>query len=142
MSHSRRPEGYLRAKVYSDSSSSSRQLSKPCFKWLGKTLLPKQHQSTAKIHRFIEKYNDLVFIRYEDFCRDTKRTVKLMCNILALQYNENFLKEFGNQKLTGQSGRTGNKIIEERSRREVPDNIKSSLKSSEAYSRLTKRLGY
>ena len=54
---------------------------------------------------FLDKYSDLPLIRYEDFCANPVSTMQSICEILELQFNEDFLQEFGDHKLSGDSGR-------------------------------------
>ena len=91
---------------------------------------------------FVEKYSNLQFIRYENLCADPVREMKSICEILSLQYNENFLQSFGNHQLSGDSGRKGLQSIKQRPRRQIPEGLEDSLQKSEFYLKLIERLGY
>ncbi|QNI99004.1 hypothetical protein SynA1562_00138 [Synechococcus sp. A15-62] len=91
---------------------------------------------------FLDKYSDLPLIRYEDFCANPVSTMQSICEILELQFNEDFLQEFGDHKLSGDSGRSGTKSIEQRSRRKMPQGLEESLQKSEYYFKLIEKLGY
>lgn len=91
---------------------------------------------------FLEKYSKLPIVRYEDFCADPVNTMKSICGLLDLQYNEDFLNTFGDYKLSGDSGRSGTKSIEQRPRREIPESIVAAIENSRHYSNLVARLGY
>ena len=91
---------------------------------------------------FIEKYSSFPVVRYEDFCDDPTHTMKKICDILKISYNNNFLDIFGTHRLSGDSGRTGLEVIEKRPRRTVPKDIEEQSKSSECYIQLIERLGY
>lgn len=91
---------------------------------------------------FIERYSSLEVIRYEDFCDDPPGVMKKVCRILKISYNKDFLSEFGNYCLSGDSGRKGLEIIEKRPRKTIPKDLEQQLEKSEHYSKLVGCLGY
>ena len=91
---------------------------------------------------FLEKYKALPRIRYEDFCDNPQKEIRKICELLRIDYNDNFLKIFSDYTLSGDSGRTGLKKIKIRQRRDIPEEVKAELGSSAMYSRLTSALGY
>ena len=91
---------------------------------------------------FIAKYSSIEMIRYEDLCEDPPGTMKKICQILKISYNEDFLNTFGSHKLSGDSGRNGLKVIERRPRRPIPKELASQLEKSKYYFKLLERLGY
>ena len=91
---------------------------------------------------FLEKYKALPIIRYEDFCDNPQKEIRKICELLRIDYNDNFLNTFSDYTLSGDSGRTGLKKIKIRQRRDIPEEVKAELGSSAMYSRLTSALGY
>ena len=91
---------------------------------------------------FLEKYQSLEIIRYEDFCENPKGEMRDLCRILKICYSDNFTEEFGSHQLSGDSGRKGTQRIERRTRRAIPEEIQLQIESSEYYSTLIDRLNY
>lgn len=67
---------------------------------------------------FLCAYEGVPIVRYEDFVVDPQQVMQAICAILDLPFNEQFMDLFGVNKLTGDSGRSGD-VIEARPRREI-----------------------
>ncbi|QNI96565.1 hypothetical protein [Synechococcus sp. RS9902] len=91
---------------------------------------------------FIQKYNSLNIIKYETFCNDPSETMKELCNILKINFLDGFQERFGQQRLSGDSGRKDVTKIEARPRRPIPREISSQISRSDHYFELLKKLGY
>ena len=91
---------------------------------------------------FLEKYNELEIIRYEDFCANPLAIMKKLCEILHLEFNKDFSRSFGNKNLSGDSGRTGLEAIEVRQRRPIPKELEPYIENSKYYLELVQQLGY
>ena len=91
---------------------------------------------------FLEKYNELEIIRYEDFCANPLTIMKKLCEILHLEFNKDFSRSFGNKNLSGDSGRTGLEAIEVRQRRPIPKELEPYIENSKYYLELVQQLGY
>ena len=61
---------------------------------------------------FLQRYNSLNIIKYETFCNEQTKTMKELCNILKINFLSGFDERFGDQKLSGDSGRKGLSKIE------------------------------
>jgi hypothetical protein len=81
---------------------------------------------------FLENYNNLPIIKYEDFCKSPSVIMKQICDILELDFDENFINNFSDIKLTGDSGRRFDKIVVQ-DRRVIPDEIMSKIEQSRNY---------
>lgn len=91
---------------------------------------------------FLEKYSSLKIIRYEDFCADPPKVMEELCNIIEIEYDNDFIKTFGRHRLSGDSGRKDLEVIEERPRRPIPIKVESDIETSICYRELIQRLGY
>ena len=91
---------------------------------------------------FLDKYSTLKYIRYEDLCENPLTVMNELCKILEIGYSDNFIKEFGNHELTGDSGRKGLETIEIRPRRPIPKDVEDCIENSKNYLELIHRLGY
>ncbi|APZ55188.1 hypothetical protein [Salipiger abyssi] len=79
--------------------------------------------------------------RYEDFCLKPAETLGQICERLALPFNENFLEDFQNIKLSGDSGRRS-ADIHLRTRRSIAPDLAAEAADSELYHTVCSRLGY
>ena len=77
-------------------------------------------------------------VLYETFCSEPEVVTEEMCRILQIPYEEGFEAKLSGIKLTGDSGRSSNKV-ELRPRRPVSDAVAAEINASEAYSRLKQR---
>lgn len=91
---------------------------------------------------FLDRYSHLPTLRYEDFCSSPKPFMKNLCNILQISYTECFLGRYGQFRLTGDSGRSGIKSIAQRPRRQVTEQLRAEIDSTDLYAELLQRLGY
>lgn len=91
---------------------------------------------------FIKTYETSKIIRYEDFCEKPKAIMKQICSELAINYDENFIERYGEQELTGDSGRKDNKFIGKRARRKIPKEFKKEIEESTYYKMLVEYLSY
>lgn len=90
---------------------------------------------------FLDCYEGVQIVRYEDFVADPEAEIQRMCEILDLRYNPDFRQIFEALTLSGDSGRSGGDIAP-RPSRAIPENIKAELKNSPSYEALCTRLGY
>jgi hypothetical protein len=91
---------------------------------------------------FLDRYSDVPFRRYEDFCMEPEAFMQELCELLEVAYNPIFLERFGSIKLSGDSGRGSNTEITPRPRRPIPEDLEAELENSGAYMQLLERLGY
>ena len=68
--------------------------------------------------------------------------MKELCGIIEIEYDDEFIKTFGRYRLSGDSGRKGLEVIEERPRRPIPIKVESEIETSVCYRELIQRLGY
>lgn len=94
-----------------------------------------------RYQKFLMCYSSADTIRYEDFIVDPEGTMNVICEALALPFNEDFRESFSAITLSGDSGRKGTSIGI-RERRAVPSDIREELRWSTTYSRLCEQLGY
>ena len=95
---------------------------------------------TAKgIHLFLKKYSSLNIMRHEDFCTNSPKRMKELCNILEIEYNNKVIKTFGRCTLSGDSGRKDLEVIEKRPRSPIPTKVESEIKISVCYRELMLR---
>jgi hypothetical protein len=91
---------------------------------------------------FLDQYNSLPMLRYEDFCAKPEAFMKNLCEILEVSYSAGFIGQFGKINITGDSGRKGTERIKARPRREVPEDVEIDIRESQRYSDLITRLDY
>jgi len=90
---------------------------------------------------FLEKYEGVEIIRYEDFVADPKATMRRICDVLELDYSDMFAEAFDTFQFSGDSGRSGG-VIEARPRRKTDKGTVEILGSSREYTNLSLALGY
>ena len=93
---------------------------------------------------FLEAYDDLDWFHYEDFCRQPEPVFRQLCDALGLPCDTTALGRFAEVKLSGNSGRSSDRI-EPRSRRPLPDDVRRELAdpaTAHELERLCKRMGY
>jgi hypothetical protein len=90
---------------------------------------------------FLDAYEGVPIVKYEDFVTDTEGTLQILCDLLDLAYVPNLGLLTQIVVLTGDSGR-GSSSVEARARREEPPEVTEARTSSEAFQTLCKRLGY
>ena len=90
---------------------------------------------------FLSAYENVPIIKYERFVTDTDETMRDVCKYLDLSYNSDWKVLISIMKMSGDSGRRGDKI-ELRPRREFTKDIVQETQSSASYLDLCHRLGY
>jgi len=90
---------------------------------------------------FLDEYEDVPVLKYEDFAREPKTTMSKLCQMLDLPYTDDFVDTFSIFRVTGDSGRQGG-VIEPRERRMLEAGILEEAEESESYQRLVERLRY
>jgi len=91
---------------------------------------------------FLDEYSSLEIYRYEDFCEDPTTIMQQLCDHLKIDYDPDFINNFGSQQLTGDSGRKGVNTIEKRPRKQVSKEIDEQIDNAEHYVELLNRLKY
>jgi len=111
-------------------------------KWGWLQITPNTPEEYAQRYlAFLDCYEGVQIVRYEDFVADPEAEVQRMCEILDLRYNPDFRQVFMALTLSGDSGRSGGDIAP-RLRRAIPEKIKAELENSPSYETLCTRLGY
>lgn len=90
---------------------------------------------------FLDRYEGIDIIRYEDLVDDPKSTMHRICTILDLTYSDDFVDLFSAFTLSGDSGRSGS-AIGKRSRRESAAQLADMTRNSNNYTKLAQSLGY
>ncbi|WP_207916078.1 sulfotransferase [Aquabacter spiritensis] len=99
------------------------------------------HEYAVRYHAFLDHYQGLECVRYEDFVADPAGQMQRICSVLALAYDSDFLHTFSAIKLSGDSGRKGS-FIAPRARRSHRDELAQEAAASDAFGALLGRLGY
>jgi hypothetical protein len=94
-----------------------------------------------RYHAFLDEYEGVPVIRYEDFVREPMATAERICEILEIPFTPAFIDTFSWFRLSGDSGRSGRRIAA-RPRRPLPDGLIESAGQSGSYAKLAERLGY
>lgn len=94
-----------------------------------------------RYHMFLDQYDGVEIIRYEDFLKAPPETMQKICAILRLAYNPHFQEVFAALHLSGDSGRRGTTIAP-RSRRSVSAELQAEARHSARYTELCIRLNY
>ncbi|MFC4701014.1 sulfotransferase [Glaciecola siphonariae] len=94
-----------------------------------------------RLLKFVENYPNNCIVKYEDFVESPKKTMKKICKILDLEYTDSFQSIFDIFKVTGDSGRTSNKISQ-REDRPINNDLEYAIKHSPYYERVAKLLSY
>jgi hypothetical protein len=90
---------------------------------------------------FIESYDSIPFIRYEDFVEAPHDVMEEISGILDLKYTKYFQNLFDVFTLTGDSGRKGNKIAP-RPKQKVSNEFQQEIKASASFLKLSEILEY
>jgi hypothetical protein len=93
---------------------------------------------------FLDAYDDLDWIHYEAFCRQPEPVFRELCDALSLPCDVSALERFAAVKLSGNSGRSSDRI-ELRPRRPLPEAVRAELAdptTSRALRQLCVRMGY
>ena len=90
---------------------------------------------------FLDDMTGIDIVKYEDFVKAPKKTMRKICSIFNITYNDNFLETFDSFSLSGGSGRTS-ADISKRERRKISDEIANEMETSKSYQILVERLSY
>jgi hypothetical protein len=90
---------------------------------------------------FIRSNEGVPIVRFEDFVSTPLQIMQDICTILDLPFNEQFMDLFSANKLSGDSGRSGD-IIEPRPRREMGADVGEEFLCSKNYGILNNLLQY
>lgn len=90
---------------------------------------------------FLSAYEHVPIVRYERFVSDPDETMREICMHLDLSYNPDWKALISIMKMSGDSGRSGNKIIP-RLRRDYTEDLVREARESASYFELCQRLGY
>ncbi|BDX00687.1 sulfotransferase family protein [Maricaulis maris] len=90
---------------------------------------------------FLSAYQNIAIVRYERFVSDPDETMREICRHLELAYNPDWKALISVMRLSGDSGRSGDKIAP-RSRRDYSDELVVEAEASGAYQDLCLQLGY
>jgi hypothetical protein len=94
-----------------------------------------------RYHKFLDDYASVAIVRYEDLIDHPHATMREICRVLDLAYQEQFFDLFNVVQMSGDSGRAGGEISL-RQRRPVPTEVEKSARESVALQELLERLGY
>jgi hypothetical protein len=98
-------------------------------------------QYCERLLAFISHFRSDEIVKYEDFVDQPKLVMKRISEILDIDYSSEFEDVFSIFKVTGDSGRSGDKI-NKRGRREVTKEFQDEIKNSTAYNKLKTNLQY
>ena len=90
---------------------------------------------------FLDKYQNMDSIKYEEFVALPKVTMQRICGVLELNYSNIFTEVFDTFRFSGDSGRQGG-VIEARPRKEMDAKMVEEAQSSSSYKALVDQLGY
>lgn len=90
---------------------------------------------------FLDAYEGVPRLRYEDFTAAPEETMQQACTILDLRYNPEFTQLFPALRISGDSGRSG-EVIAPRPRRGVGQALREAAADSPSYAALCDLLGY
>ena len=90
---------------------------------------------------FITQFAEEKIVRYEDFVEDSNECLKKVSSLLDLPYSDDFNETFSIFNVTGDSGRGGEKVAP-RIRRDVPEEVKEEISSSNSFNTILAKLGY
>lgn len=90
---------------------------------------------------FLDSYADTPVIQYEDFVEDPETVLREICRLLDLPFSPLAIDLFSVVRVTGDSGRSGQRIAP-RPRRSLPDDMRMTCARSDDYAALCNRLGY
>jgi hypothetical protein len=91
---------------------------------------------------FLDGYAGVEVMKYEDFTAAPDEFMENMCDLLEVSYSSDYIRRFGDIKLSGDSGRKSTTEISLRQRRELPGGLMDEIRSSLAYHKLLERLDY
>ena len=91
---------------------------------------------------FLDSYEGIEVMKYEDFTRDPDVFMAHMCDLLEVLCSSEYIVRFGDIKLSGDSGRKSIGEISPRQRRELPVGLIDEIGASKTYPQLLERMGY
>ena len=92
-----------------------------------------------RYHSFLDVHEGVPIVKYEDFVRAPKTTMRKICQRLSLTYFADFTDVFGSFHFSGDSGRGGRKITR---RNRISNGSAEPLDGGESYRELANRLAY
>lgn len=95
----------------------------------------------ARVLQFLKRHDALSVLRYEDFVAQPQVEGRKLVEKLHMRFNPDFASVLTAFQLSGNSGRTGNRISA-RPRQPVSEQITQKLGSAPAYDTLCNYLGY
>ncbi len=98
----------------------------------------------GRYQAFLDAYEDLDWIHYENFCSQPEPVFRQICEALCLPCDPSALERFSSVTLSGNSGRAADRI-EPRPRRPLPPEVRAELNepaTARALRRLCRRMGY
>lgn len=112
--------------------------------WQGQLHPPSLLSYCQRYGIFLNHYEHIPWLYYEDFCREPAWFLELIGEELRLGYDPKVIDKFPGIQLSGDSGRKDN-LIAPRSRRPIPGEIQSELNDAatrRALLHLCERMGY
>ena len=100
------------------------------------------NEYSKKYLAFLQKHSSLKIIRYEEFCADPPKVMNELCEILELEYVDDFIKNLEKFRPSGDNGRTMLEATGLRPKRSIPEEVKSEVQTSAYYRELIQHLGY
>lgn len=91
--------------------------------------------------RFLDRYEDCKWFKYEEFCSDPLAMMREICLSLDMTFDSGCIDIFPVYRISGDSGRSA-RMIEGRPRKEVPEVIADELDRSSIIADLCQRMGY
>jgi hypothetical protein len=95
----------------------------------------------VRYQAFLTLHKGVPIFRYEEFVEDPDRVMRQMCQALKMTCNPDWKLLISAMKLSGDSGRRGNKIAA-RTRRQFSDALVNEAEASPSYKDLCSALGY
>lgn len=92
-----------------------------------------------RYNQFLDAVEAHLIVKYEDLVKEPAATLKQMCDIWSLSYDEVALQIFSQFQMSGDSGRSDGEIAERPPR---PESEEYRQSDAESYVRLISRLGY
>jgi hypothetical protein len=94
-----------------------------------------------RVINFLSQFRKKQIIKYESFTRSPDKVMRKMCNVLQVEFNDFYKDLFDQFNVTGDSGRTGEKIAI-RPRREISPEFACEIKKSKTFTLLCKKYGF
>lgn len=94
-----------------------------------------------RYHAFLDRHDGLEMLRYEAFLEDPEGQMQRLCGLLGLGYDAGFREAFAAVRLSGDSGRRGDRIGPRPRRAHAPELAEAAL-ASVWFTSLLDRLGY